>query len=206
MTCNGRTGRSRCDGRILDADGERTAAYRLDYPLHSKSLGVGICDLARPAATSSYSRRGSHNPPVVGSSPTRPTCDLIQRPGQTVNLGRERAAQIEFGKLLAMAQARAAARLGNHRGPTARPVRVNRPVGRVHPGKQPRLYPPDHQACYRVHTGPQGPRPTAGHRVSRFGGVARKAAASVSSDHGRLGPAVLMRAAQARCRAMRRPA
>ena len=99
---------------------------------------MGICDLARPAATSSYSRRGSHNPPVVGSSPTRPTCDLIQRPGQTVNLGRERAAQIEFGKLLAMAQARAAARLGNHRGPTARPVRVNRPVGRVHPGKQPR--------------------------------------------------------------------
>ena len=105
MTCNGRTGRSRCDGRILDADGERTAAYRLDYPLHSKSLGVGICDLARPAATSSYSRRGSHNPPVVGSSPTRPTCDLIQRPGQTVNLGRERAAQIEFGKLLAQAVA-----------------------------------------------------------------------------------------------------
>jgi hypothetical protein len=41
----------------------------------------------------------------VGSSPTRPTRGLIQRPGQAVNLGRERAAQIEFGKLLAMVRA-----------------------------------------------------------------------------------------------------
>jgi hypothetical protein len=58
--------------------------------------------------------RTSHNPPAVGSSPTRPTC-------------------------------RAAARLGRHGGLAARPVRVDSRVGRVHPRKQPRVYPADNQ-------------------------------------------------------------
>ena len=57
------------------------------------------------------------------------------------------------------------ARLGRHRGPVARPVCVDSRVGRVHPGKQPRVYPPDHQTCPWVHAGPQGPRPAAGHVV-----------------------------------------
>jgi hypothetical protein len=38
-------------------------------------------------AASAYDARGrsSHNPPVVGSSPTRPTCDFIRIPGQVVD-------------------------------------------------------------------------------------------------------------------------
>ncbi|MGH9831139.1 MAG: hypothetical protein ACREDR_48670, partial [Blastocatellia bacterium] len=67
------------------------------------------------------------------------------------------------------------ARLGRHRGPASRPVAVDGRVGRVHPGKQPRVYPPDHQTRPRVHAGPQGPGPlpdTLYARLMRCGNLA----------------------------------
>jgi hypothetical protein len=41
----------------------------------------GICAGSVPGALG----RASHNPPVVGSSPTRPTCDFKDRPGMAVD-------------------------------------------------------------------------------------------------------------------------
>jgi hypothetical protein len=60
-------------GRILDADGESTVAPNLDWPLHPERPDVPICNLARRRATGLYGLWGTHNPPAVGSSPTRPT-------------------------------------------------------------------------------------------------------------------------------------
>jgi hypothetical protein len=65
------------NGRSLDADGESTVAHNLDEPLHPQRPDVSICNLARRGATSLYGLWGTHNPPVVGSSPTRPTAGAM---------------------------------------------------------------------------------------------------------------------------------
>ena len=64
---------NKCNGHTLDADGERTVAHKLDWSLHLQRPGVPICNRARRGATNLYGLWGTHNPPVVGSSPTRPT-------------------------------------------------------------------------------------------------------------------------------------
>ena len=71
--CTDKQADNNCNGRTLDADGERTVAQKLDQPLHLERPDVPVCNLARRGATSLYGRWGTHNPPVVGSSPTRPT-------------------------------------------------------------------------------------------------------------------------------------
>jgi hypothetical protein len=166
-------------------------------------------------AGSAYDARGriSHNPPVVGSSPTLPTRSysnsrsdrgldrgsipmvwsfvvswLVPRADTKTNrqvgpgaprcgpkpagsqagrsVPQDRAGRADRARQAARdGPGRAAARLGRHRGPAARPVHVNSRVGHVHSGKQPRLYPPDHQTRPRVYAGPQGPRPAAAHAV-----------------------------------------
>ena len=70
---HGQVGRWQCNGRTLDADGESTIALNLDWPLHLQRSDVPICNLARRGAINLYGLWGTHNPPVVGSSPTRPT-------------------------------------------------------------------------------------------------------------------------------------
>ena len=64
---------NKCSGRILDADGESTVAHHLDVRLHLQRPDVPICNLARRGATYLDGLWGTHNPPVVSSSPTRPT-------------------------------------------------------------------------------------------------------------------------------------
>src|SRR5215471_9156606 len=73
------------NGRTLDADGECTVAHNLDGPLHLQRPDVPICNLARRGATSLYGLWGTHNPPVVGSSPTRPTRGFIHRSAWTAD-------------------------------------------------------------------------------------------------------------------------
>ena len=71
-------------------------------------------------------------------------------------------AQIELGKLLALARAGRQPDSGRHRRRAARRVCPGRRVGRVHGGDQSRLHPPHHQARARDQGSPQGPRPAAG--------------------------------------------
>ena len=65
----------------------------------------------------------------------------------------ERAAQIELGKLLEQATA---GRQPDSAVTVAQLLDqyVSTAGWRVDPGEQPRVYPPDHQACPRVHAGP----------------------------------------------------
>ena len=53
----------------LDADGESAVAHNLNGPLHLQRPDVPICNLARRGATTLYGLCGTHDPPVVGSSP-----------------------------------------------------------------------------------------------------------------------------------------
>ncbi len=78
-------GRYRCNGRTLDADGESTVAHDLDGPLHLQRPDVPICNLARRGATNLYGLWGTHNPPVVGSIPTRPTSCFATSVGRAVD-------------------------------------------------------------------------------------------------------------------------
>jgi hypothetical protein len=71
--CTDKAADNKRNGRTLDADGESTVADNLDGPLHLQPSDVPICNLARRGATNLYGLWGTHKPPVVGSSPTRPT-------------------------------------------------------------------------------------------------------------------------------------
>ena len=98
--------------------------------------------------------RSSRNPPVVGSSPTRPNS-----PPPHVK------APLTCGYMLVRGALVPLALWGCVRLEAARPVRVNSRVGCVHPGKLSRVHPPDRQTRPRVHAGPQGTRPAAGYVV-----------------------------------------
>ena len=71
--CTDKQADNKCNGRTLDADGASTVAHNPDGPLHPECPDVPIRNLARRGATNLYGLWGTHNPPVVGSSPTRPT-------------------------------------------------------------------------------------------------------------------------------------
>jgi hypothetical protein len=55
-----------------------------DNPSAASAISA-ITRVSRAASVPGAGDRTSHNPPVVGSSPTRPTCDFIRIPGQVVD-------------------------------------------------------------------------------------------------------------------------